>query len=48
MVSKNYLVKSKRKKNINTKFNSFSNDHIATKKPNPQMSKKLHLKNFKL
>jgi len=32
MVSKNYLVKSKRKKIINTKLNSFLNDHIATKK----------------
>ncbi len=34
MVSKNYLIKSKRKKNINTKLNSFLNCHIATKKPN--------------
>jgi len=29
MVSKNYLVKSKRKKIRNTKFNYFLNDHIA-------------------
>ena len=34
MVSKNYLVKSKRKKNINIQLNSFLNDRIATKKPN--------------
>ncbi len=34
MVSKNYLVKSKRKKNINSKLKSLLNDHIATKKPN--------------
>ncbi len=34
MVSKNYLIKSKRKKNINTKLNSSLNCHIATKKPN--------------
>jgi len=47
MVSKNYLVKSKRKKNINTKLNSFLNDRIATKKQILQMSKKLHFKNFK-
>jgi len=29
MVSKNYLVKSKRKKNINTKLNSFLNLHLG-------------------
>jgi len=34
MIIKNYLVKSKRKKNIITKLNSFLNDHIETKKPN--------------
>ena len=33
MVNKNYLAKSKRKKNINSKLNSFVKDHIATKKP---------------
>ena len=32
MVSKNYLVKSKRKKNINTKLNSFLNKHIESQK----------------
>ena len=34
MVIKNYLVKSKRKKALNTKLSSFSIDQIATKKPN--------------
>ena len=46
MVSKNYLVKSKRKKNINTKLNSFLNDHIATKKPNPTNEQKIAFKEF--
>ena len=46
MVSKNYLVKSKRKKNINTKLNSFLNNHIASRNQILQMSKKLHCKNF--
>ena len=34
MVSKNYLVKSKRQKDINTKLNSCLNHNISTKKPN--------------
>ncbi len=46
MVSKNYLVKSKRKKNINTKLNSFLNDHIATKKPNPTNEQKIAFQEF--
>ena len=46
MVSKNYLVKSKRKKNINTKLNSFSNDHIATKKPNLTNEQKIAFQEF--
>ncbi|KGG03656.1 Helicase PriA essential for oriC/DnaA-independent DNA replication [Prochlorococcus marinus str. MIT 9321] len=46
MVGKNYLVKSKRKKNINTKLNSFPNDHIATKKPNPTNEQKIAFKEF--
>ena len=33
MISKNFLVKSKRKKLLTTKLNSSLNDHIATKKP---------------
>ncbi len=46
MVTKNYLVKSKRKKNINTKLNSFLNDHIATKKPNPTNEQKNAFQEF--
>ena len=46
MVSKNYLVKSKRKKNISTKLNSFLNDRIATKKPNLTNEQKIALQEF--
>ena len=48
MVSKNYLVKSKRKKNINinSKLNSFVNDHIATKKPNLTNEQKIAFQEF--
>ncbi len=46
MISKNYLVKSKRKKNINTKLNSFLNDHIATKKPNLTNEQKIAFQKF--
>ncbi len=46
MVSKNYLVKSKRKKKLNTKLNSFLNDHIATKKPNLTNEQKIALQEF--
>ena len=46
MVSKNYLVKSKRKKNINSKLNSFLNDHIATKKPNLTNEQKIAFQEF--
>jgi len=46
MVSKNYLVKSKRKKNINTKLNSFLNDYIATKKPNLTNEQKIAFTEF--
>ncbi len=46
MVSKNYLVKSKRKKNINTKLNSFLNDHIATKKPHLTNEQKIAFQEF--
>ena len=46
MISKNYLVKSKRKKNINTKLNFFLNDHIVTKKPNPTNEQKLAFQEF--
>jgi len=46
MVSKNYLVKSKRKKNINTKLNSFLKDHIATKRPNPTNEQKIAFQEF--
>ena len=48
MVSKNYLVKSKRKKNKNknTKLNSFLNDHIATKKPNLTNEQKIAFQEF--
>ena len=46
MVSKNYLVKSKRKKNINIKLNSFLNDHIATKKPNLTNEQKIAFQEF--
>ncbi len=46
MVSKNYLIKSKRKKIINTKLNSFLNDHIATKKPNLTNEQKIAFQEF--
>ncbi len=46
MVSKNYLVKSKRKKNINTKLNSFLNDHVVTKKPNLTNEQKIAFQEF--
>ncbi len=46
MVSKNYIVKSKRKKNINTKLNSFLNDHIATKKINLTNEQKIAFQEF--
>ncbi|MBO8218694.1 replication restart helicase PriA [Prochlorococcus marinus] len=46
MVNKNYLVKSKRKKNINTKLNSFLNDHIATKKTNLTNEQKIAFQEF--
>jgi len=47
MVSKNYLAKSKRKKNINSKLNSFVKDHFATKKPNLTNEQKIACQNFK-
>ena len=46
MVNKNYLVKSKRKKNINTKLNYFLNDHVATKKPNLTNEQKIAFQSF--
>ncbi len=46
MVSKNYLVKSKRKKNMNTKLNSFLNDHNVTKKPNLTNEQKIAFQEF--
>ena len=46
MVSKNYLVKSKRKKNISGKLNSFLNDHNATKKPNLTNEQKIAFQEF--
>lgn len=46
LVSRNYLVKSKRKKTINTKFNFFVNDHIATKKPNLTNEQKIAFQEF--
>ncbi len=46
MVSKNYLVKSKRKKNINTKLNSFLNHNIAIKKPNLTNEQKIAFQEF--
>ena len=46
MVSKNYLAKSKRKKNINSKLNPFLKDHIATKKPNPTNEQKIVFQEF--
>ena len=46
MVSKNYLAKSKRKKNINSKLNSFLKDHIATKKPNLTNEQKIAFQEF--
>ena len=46
MVSKNYLVKFKRKKFINTKLNYFLNDHIETKKPNLTNEQKIAFQEF--
>ncbi len=46
MVSKNYLIKSTREKNINTKLNSFLNDHIATKKLNLTNEQKIAFQEF--
>ncbi len=46
MVSKNYLVKSKRKKNMNTKLNSFLDDHSLTKKPNLTNEQKIAFQEF--
>ncbi len=46
MVSKNYLVKSKRKKNMNTKLNSFLDDHNLTKKPNLTNEQKVAFQEF--
>ncbi len=46
MVSKNYLAKSKRKKNINSKLNSFFKDHTATKKPNLTNEQKIAFQEF--
>ena len=46
MVSKNYLAKSKRKKIINSKLNSFFKDHIATKKPNLTNEQKIAFQEF--
>ena len=46
MVSKNYLVKSKRKKILNTILNSFLDDHIATKKPNLTNEQKIAFQEF--
>jgi len=46
MVRKNCLVKSKRKKNINTKLNSFLNDHIETKKTNLTNEQKIAYQEF--
>ncbi len=46
MVSKNYLVKSKRKKNMNTKLNSFSDDDNLTKKPNLTNEQKIAFQEY--
>jgi len=46
MVSKNYLVKSKRKKNINTKLNSYPNHNISIKKPNLTNEQKIAFQEF--
>jgi len=46
MVSKNYLVKSKRNKNINSKLNSFFKDHTARKKPNLTNEQKIAFQEF--
>jgi len=46
MISKNYLVKSKRKKNTNTRLNPFLNDHIAMEKPNPTYEQKIAFEEF--
>jgi len=46
MVGKNYLAKSKRKKNINSKLNSYLKDHVATKKPNLTNEQKIAFQEF--
>ncbi len=46
MVSKNFLVKSKRQKTINTKLNSSLNDHIETKKPSLTNEQKIAFQEF--
>ncbi len=46
MVSKNYLVKSKRKKNMNTKLNTSLDDHNLTKKPNLTNEQKIAFQEF--
>ncbi len=46
MVSKNYLVKSKRKKYSNTKLNTVLNDHIVREKPNPTDEQKIAFQEF--
>ena len=47
MVSKDYLIKSKRKKIINTKFNSFCNGHLALEKPKLTNEQRLAFQEFK-
>ncbi|MCR8539823.1 MAG: primosomal protein N' [Prochlorococcus marinus CUG1439] len=46
MVSKNYLVKFKRKKTINPKLNFFQNDPIAIKKPNLTSEQEIAFQEF--
>ena len=46
MVSKNYLLKSKRKKTINTKINFLLNDHMATKKKNLTNEQKIAFQEY--
>ena len=48
MVSKNYLVKSRRKKNTNIKLNSFLNDNLAPKKPNLTNEQKIAFQEFQI
>ncbi len=48
MISKNYLVKYKRKKTIKTKLNSFVNNHIAKKKPNLTNEQKIAFREFQI